>query len=153
MSNTKHRIGWCVNCGFVHENVRAYTMVEDGVTVIKPICDKCRKEERQRSRMVYCTLCGLVKGENLFPTTVERLQFNTNSTCNFVIPLCRECKNRPHSEIRQLLNKEIREICTTCQDRFKCYTTQHEEPRDSKVFSQDPQKMQRNTRTTKRFWR
>ena len=149
----KHKIGWCSICGFVHDTVRPYTMVEKGITVIKPICAPCRKNERERERMVLCACCGLVQGTNLFPTTIERLVFEGDNTCNFIVPLCKECRGMPHSEVREKLNLEVTRICETCPDRFKCYTSRHEEATESRVFQQDPQKFHRNTKITKRFWR
>lgn len=149
----KHKIGWCFVCGPVHVMVRPYTMVEDGITVIKPICTSCRKKERERERMVICAYCGLTKGANLFPTTIERLTFEETNTCNFIVPLCGECKGKPHSEIRAKLNIDIPTFCETCPDRFTCYTSQHGKPAESKVFTQDPQGFHRNERTTTRFWR
>ena len=149
----KHKIGWCSICGFVHETVRPYTMVEHGKIVIKPICASCRRKERERERMVLCACCGLVKGTNLFPTTVERLTFEGVNTCNFIVPLCKECRAKPHSEVRNKLNLEVTSICETCPDRFKCYTSQHERPEESRVFQQDPQKLHRNAKVTKRWWR
>jgi|GEM_PF-5558937 hypothetical protein len=149
----KHRIGWCSVCGFVHENVRPYTMVEHGYIVIKPICESCRKKERERSRMVVCAICGLVKGDNLYATTVERLTFEGVNTCNFIVPLCKDCRSKPHSEIREKLNLEVENICGSCPDRFKCYTAQHEKPEESRLYEQDPQKFHRNPKITKRFWR
>lgn len=149
----KHKIGWCSLCGFVHETVRPYTMVEDGKVVIKPICASCRKNERERERMVLCACCGLVKGTNLFPTTIERLAFDDVNTCNFIVPLCKGCREKPHSEAREKLNLTALTICETCPDRFKCYTSKHEKPVDSQVFEQDPQRFHRNPKLEKKYWR
>jgi len=149
----KHKVGWCSFCGFVHEMVRPYSMVENGKLVLRPICPTCRKKERERERIVICAVCGETKGDNLFPTTVERLTFDEVNTCNFIIPLCKECKQKPHSEIREQLNAQITAICNSCIDRFKCFTVAHEEAPESRVFEQDPQKLQRNVKLERRFWR
>ena len=122
----KHKIGYCGICGFTHGTVRPYVMVEDGRVIIKPICSACRKLERDRERVVECACCGIVKGTNLYPTTILRLVFDGTNTCNFIVPLCKECKERPLSEIRKRLNLMLSNICESCPDRFNCYTTQHE---------------------------
>jgi len=149
----KHKIGYCSFCGFTHDTVRPYTMTEGDHIIIKPICTSCRKKEREKNRLVLCACCGLVKGTNLFPTTIERLTFEGVNTCNFIVPLCKECREKPHSEIRSKLNLEVTSICGTCPDRFKCYTSQHEIATESQVYQQDPQRLHRNPKVTKRFWR
>lgn len=150
----KHRIGWCYNCGFVHDNVRPYTVVENGITIIRPICEKCRKKERENQRMVHCAICGLVKGTMLYATTIERLVFEGQHTCNFIVALCEDCrKNRKHSEILKKLNPIVEKLCASCEDRFKCYTSTHDKPDDSRVFEQDPLHFQRNQKLNRKFWR
>jgi hypothetical protein len=124
----KHKVGWCANCGYVHDNVRQFTFAENGVTVIKPLCRKCRTAEAVK-RQVVCAFCGVKNGSMLYPTTVERLQFDGSNTCNFIVLLCEECKTKPHTTLRETLNSV--DVCKECGDRFKCYTSQHDKPRDS----------------------
>ena len=149
----KHKVSYCNFCGFTHDTVRPYTMTEGDHITIKAICSSCRKKEREKSRLVFCANCGLVRGETLYPTTIERLIFDEVNTCNFIILLCKECRAKPHSEVRNKLNLEVSSICETCPDRFKCYTSQHEGATESLVFQQDSLKFHRNTKVTKRWWR
>lgn len=129
--HNQHKIGFCSVCGFTHEKVRLYLMAEYNSIVIKPICTSCRKYEREEERLVFCAYCGLVKGKNLYFTTIERLIFEEENTCNFNIPLCEECRKLPHYKIREKLNLEFSNICGSCSDRFKCFTSQHREPCNS----------------------
>jgi len=104
--------------------------------------------------MVVCAVCGLIKGDNLYATTVERLSFEGVNTCNFIVLLCKECRGKPHAEIREKLNLEVEKLCETCPDRFKCYTSQHGQPEESRKYEQDPLGFHRNPKaSTKRFWR
>jgi len=148
----KHKIGWCANCGFVHGLVKPYTMVENGHIVIKPICTQCRTAERERERMVVCAVCGLKKGEELFPTTIERLTFDEVNTCNFIVPLCKECRQKPHSEIREQLNARLQNMCEKCPDRFKCYTAKHGEPTESIADKQGFHRNPKINRRNRRWW-
>jgi len=145
----KHKIGWCSNCGFVHGIVKPYTMVENGHIVIKPICTQCRAKERERERMIVCAVCGLKKGEELFPTTIERLTFDGVNTCNFIVTLCKECRQKPHAEIRKQLNARMQNMCEECSDRFKCYTAKHGRPVES---IPDRRGFHMNPRIKKRKW-
>lgn len=149
----KHKIGWCSNCGWVHDTVRPYTMVEDGHTTIKSICSKCRKKDREDERLIICACCGLVRGDTIYPTTVERLVFEEINSCNFIVPLCKKCREtKPHEEIREQLKLD-NSICNDCQDRFKCWTGKHDKPAESYKRSGDPLKFHRNPKVgSKRRW-
>lgn len=126
-SPIKHKIGFCSICNeFVHNTVKPYTMVENGTIVIKPICADCRKLEREKTRMVFCACCGLVRGTNLYPTTITRLTFDGVNTCSFIVPLCKKCREKSVEQVRKELNFKLSEVCKTCTDRFRCYTSRHE---------------------------
>ncbi len=127
---TSHKVGWCSTCGWVHGLVKPYTFTENGQTVIKTLCSACREKDRVEQRMVLCAICGLVRGDTLYPVAIETLTFDEESNCNMFLPLCYECRQKPHSQIRQEI-KMVFDICNTCEHRYTCFTSQHGQPMDS----------------------
>ena len=124
--SVKHKIGLCSICGWTHDVIKPYAIEENGKTVIRSICRSCRKNSK---RQVLCAVCGLKDGINLFPTTIERLIFDEENTCNIVVSLCEECKKLPHSELLKKIN--VPNMCDTCESRILCYTSKHDKPADS----------------------
>lgn len=144
----KHKLGWCSNCGWVHGVVKAHMFIEDGHDIIKTLCPKCREHDKTADRYIICAVCGKIKGGNLYPVTVETLQFDDKHTCNMLIPLCETCRQKPHSEIRTLIKKP--DMCGDCPDRFLCYTSTHQEPAESMVDWRRG-KFQKNMRDRRRW--
>ncbi len=126
---TSHKVGWCSVCGWVHGLVKPHTFIENGQTVVKTLCVTCRGKDRAEQRMVLCAVCGLVRGETLYPVAIETLTFDDNGSCNMFLPLCHTCRQKPHSQIRQEI--KIPDMCDTCEERYVCYTSQHGQPMDS----------------------
>jgi hypothetical protein len=138
----QHRIGYCQNCGWIHGVVDIIKSEQNGRIIIKALCKKCQND---LERVIVCACCGEKFGLNLYPTTIERKRFNediTNqtplgereveSTCNFIVLLCEDCKKLPHETI--LRNKTFTlpsDICNSCKDRFRCYTAKQEQPHGS----------------------
>ncbi len=140
----KHKIGWCSTCGWVHGIVKAYMFTENGHNIVKTLCPKCREKDRTAERYILCAVCGKKQGATLFPVTIEKLNFDDNNTCNMLVPLCEECRQKPHSEIRQKM--EVPDMCETCSDRFSCYTSKHDQPLDSRTSWRGKNNFHKNAR-------
>jgi hypothetical protein len=122
----KHKISWCYKCGWVHDTVDMYRVEENGKLMLRPLCKDCRNKLENK---VVCAVCGEKDGNNLYPTTIERKNFDEGNTCNVIILLCETCRKIPQEQI--LAKLKIPEMCGGCTDRFECFTAKHDEPQAS----------------------
>jgi len=150
-----HRIGYCVNCGWVHSEIRRVRVEEETsrgrIAVIKPLCVKCIREQEHQ---VICDLCGRTKCDNLYPVSVIRRVIGKGQTCNLFLHLCAECRKIPHEEILKRLNIP-ENMCDTCKDRFLCFTNKGKPPVPSSLergILQD-EKTQFHKRRRRFLWR
>lgn len=125
-----HRVGHCVNCGWVHSEIRRVRVSEGKIAVIKALCVKCIKEQPV---FVLCDLCGNKKCDNLYPVSIIRRAFGEGHSCNLFLHLCAECRQIQHQEVLQRLN--VPNVCDTCKDRFMCFTEKYERTPRSKANS------------------
>jgi len=124
MKKVVHRIGYCTNCGWVHDKIQRVRVGEGDVSVVKPLCDKCVNHFKHQ---VICNLCGRTDCDNLYPVTIVRKTVNAWQSCSLFLHLCAECRKIPHHEILKRL-KLPDGICETCEERFVCFTTKSNLP-------------------------
>lgn len=149
-----HKIGYCVNCGWTHAEIRRVRVDESGsggsFAVIKPVCVECLKGQRHQ---VICNLCGRVECDNLYPVSVMRRQIDEQGhTCNLFLHLCAECRGIPHEEVLKRMN--VPDMCETCKDRFLCFTNKGQAPAPSRlekgVLEEEKTQLHKRRRI---FWR
>lgn len=121
----QHRISRCDNCGWFHgitERVVVPEVQTDGTIYLikKSLCDSCRAEVKKLS-ILKCDLCGETTGDNIYPVTIERKRMDGAHTCNTFLNLCSKCRLISHEEVLKRVKPP--DLCTTCSDRFICYTS------------------------------
>jgi hypothetical protein len=113
-----HKIGYCQNCGWVHDIVERVRELQGDTLTIKALCHSCLAK---LNKVIICQNCGVSHGEQLLPVSILRKKLDGDHTCNLFLHLCQKCRKIPHEELLKTIQLPGN-ICDTCKDKFTCYT-------------------------------